>query len=106
MDTTAAYFEALEHALFGRPIAHVLLVHANALNADHLGRLLRVYRRRGYRFVSLDDALADPAYRSPDSYVGRAGTSWLQRWALHRGVAFDPEPRPDGWVRALAYPDQ
>lgn len=106
MDTTAAYYEALSRKLFGREIAQVLLVHANALNADHLGRLVALFRRRGYRFVSLDAALGDPAYASEDSYTGRAGMSWLQRWALHRGVPFTPEPAPDDWVEAVAYPDR
>jgi len=98
MDTTAAYFEDLSRRLFGREPAQVLLLHANALNADHLGRLLDVYERRGYRFVSLDEALADPAYASADTYTGRAGMSWLQRWAITRRVRFGAEPVPDPWV--------
>lgn len=105
MDSTAAYFEALSRDLFEREIDHVLLIHANALNADHLGRLVAMFRQRGYRFVTLDEALRDPAYASEDSYVGRAGLSWLQRWAIHRGVPFSSEPHPDGWVRSIAYPD-
>lgn len=104
MDTTMAYFEGLEADLFGRPIAHVLLVHANALNADHLGALIAVFRRRGYRFVTLDAALEDPAYDSEDTYVGRAGMSWLQRWAITRGVPFGSEPPPDPRVEDVAYP--
>ncbi len=105
MDTTAGYFEALEQELFGREIAHVLLIHANALNADHLDRLVAMFRRRNYRFISLDDALEDDAYRSEDTYTGQAGMSWLQRWAIHRGVRLTPEPPPDDWVQAVAYPD-
>ena len=104
MDTTAAYFEGLSRDLFGREIAQVLLIHANALNADHLGRLLDVFRQRGYRFVTLDAALADPAYASDDTYVGRAGLSWLQRWAITRGISFESEPLPDPWVEDVAYP--
>ncbi|WP_412068971.1 polysaccharide deacetylase family protein [Rubrivirga sp. IMCC43871] len=105
MDSTASYFEALGHELFGRELAHVLLVHANALNADHLGRLVAVFRRRGYTFVTLDDALADPVYASDDTYTGRAGMSWLQRWAITRGVPLTSEPHPDDWVEAIAYPN-
>ncbi len=106
MDSTAAYFEGLSRDLFGRDIAHVLLIHANALNADHLGALLDTFRQRGYRFVSLDEALADPAYRSEDTYTGRAGMSWLQRWALARGVRFESEPAWDDWIYRIAYPDE
>ena len=105
MDTTAAYFEALSRDLFGREPAQVLLVHANALNADHLTDLVAMYRRRGYRFVTLGEALADPAYASEDGYAGRAGVSWLQRWALTRGMRLTPEPVVDAWVEDAAYPD-
>ena len=35
-----AFYEGQAEALVGRPIPQVLLVHAYALNADHLGRLL------------------------------------------------------------------
>ena len=104
MDTTAAYFEGLSRGLFEREIAHVLLIHANALNADHLDRLVDVFRQRGYGFVSLDAALVDPAYASEDTYVGRAGMSWLQRWAITRGARFESEPAPDPWVEDVAYP--
>ena len=65
-----------------------------------------MFRQRGYRFVSLDDALADPAYRSPDTYTGRTGPSWLQRWAVTRGVPFSPHPPSDPWVWDVAYPDE
>lgn len=106
MDSTAAYFEGLAGDLFGREVAHVLLIHANALNADHLDRLVAMFRGRGYRFVSLDAALADPAYASEDTYTGRAGMSWLQRWALARGVRFESEPHPDPWVEDVAYPNR
>jgi len=106
MDTTAAYFEDLSQDLFGRDVAHVLLIHANALNADHLDRLLDTFRQRGYRFVSLDEALADPAYQSEDTYTGRAGMSWLQHWAITRGVRFESEPVWDDWVYRIAYPDE
>ena len=106
MDTTAAYFEGLAADLFGREMAHVLLIHANALSADHLDRLVAMFRGRGYRFVSLDEALEDPAYDSEDTYVGRAGMSWLQRWAITRGARFESEPIPDPWVEDVAYPGQ
>ncbi len=105
MDTTAGYVEALGRDLFGREVAHVLLIHANALNADHLGALLAMFERRGYGFVSLDEALDDPAYASEDTYAGRAGMSWLQRWAITRGAPLPSEPLPDPWVQDVAYPD-
>lgn len=95
------YFEEQTRTLFHRPIRHVLLLHANALNADHFDGLARMLRSRGYRFVTLERALEDPAYRSEDRYVGGGGITWLHRWALTRGVDpefFSGEPRTPQFV--------
>jgi peptidoglycan/xylan/chitin deacetylase (PgdA/CDA1 family) len=58
--------------LFGRSIAHILLVHANALNAAAFGELADRIAKRGHRFITLSRALEDPAYESPDAYFGLA----------------------------------
>ncbi len=85
MDRVFAYYEQQSMALFGREVRQVLLLHANALNADHFSALADVIARRGYRFVPLERALADSAYQSKDHYTGPAGITWLHRWALTRG---------------------
>lgn len=82
MEAKCQFFEQASKRLFGREIAQILLFHANALNADALPALLDRLRKRGYAFVTLDAALADPAYRHADGYRGRAGISWLHRWAM------------------------
>jgi len=57
-----------------------------ALGDDAEGaRFLQTLPKRGYRFITLEDALSDPAYSLPDSYVGEEGTSWLDHWAITRG---------------------
>ncbi|MCI0433843.1 MAG: polysaccharide deacetylase family protein [Gemmatimonadetes bacterium] len=66
-------------ARFGRDVRHVLLIHANALNAANLGLLLDTLARDGARFVPLDSALADPVYAQPADYTGPCGLSWLYR---------------------------
>jgi peptidoglycan/xylan/chitin deacetylase (PgdA/CDA1 family) len=76
------FFEQNAKRLFGREIAQIHLLHASALNADAMADVLAMLRRRGYAFVSLDDALADPAYAHDDGYRGGAGISWLHRWAM------------------------
>jgi peptidoglycan/xylan/chitin deacetylase (PgdA/CDA1 family) len=98
IDSSFAYYEQLSDRLFKRQIPQVLLLHANEINADHLDDVARTIRARGYRFITLSEALADSAYRRPDTYVGPAGMSWLQRWALAAGVRFSPEPREPGWL--------
>lgn len=64
-----------------------------------------MYRRRGYAFVPLEQALRDPAYASEDTYTGPAGITWLHRWALtqgRRGAIFAGEPTVPEWVQTLS----
>lgn len=105
MERMVEYYEGQSRALFEREIPQVLLLHANAINAHHLGRLINRLERRGYRFIDLATALEDPAYDSPDTYVGRGGITWLHRWAITRGVdrsMFRGEPTTPAWIEELA----
>ena len=101
MDNAFSYSESLSRQLFNREIPLVLLLHANQLNADHLDALLQHFTDRGYRFVTLDSALADSAYRSSDTYIGPMGESWLIRWALTRGIEPGAQPREQDYIRTL-----
>lgn len=99
-----AWYESRSRLLFGREIRQVLLLHADALNTDALPALLRMIRRRGYRFVTLDDAVADDAYTSRDDWTG-GGVSWIERWGVTRGMReslFDADPHVPEWVQTLA----
>lgn len=98
MDSVFAFNEQLSQDLFGRPIRFVLLVHANELNADHSGALFARLRQRGYAFVTLDRALEDPAYASPDRYVGRWGISWMHHWEQAMGRKRTGSPDPPAWI--------
>ena len=105
MDRVFAYYEKQAAAITGRDIPQVLLIHASLLNADRFDALARMIERRGYAFVTLDEALADSAYRSADTYVGPAGITWLHRWALTRGMrgaVFAGEPEVPAAIAAAA----
>jgi peptidoglycan/xylan/chitin deacetylase (PgdA/CDA1 family) len=104
MEKMLELYEKHSVSLFGRDIKQTLLLHGNALNADYFDELVEMMKRRGYRFVSLEDALTDEAYRSADTYAGRAGLSWLQRWAITRNhqptkELFKLEPEVTEFVR-------
>ncbi|HEX4439582.1 MAG TPA: polysaccharide deacetylase family protein [Thermoanaerobaculia bacterium] len=107
MESKLDYYERQSKGLFGREIAQVLLVHANSLNADHFGELAKMMKARSYSFVPLDEALADDAYRTADSYTGAGGITWLHRWALTRDKALvlPNEPRTPAWVMETARVD-
>jgi peptidoglycan/xylan/chitin deacetylase (PgdA/CDA1 family) len=100
LDTAFTFAEQLARETFGRDISQVFLIHANAINADYLGRMLERLQQRGYRFVSLDVATRDPAYATPDLYIKPWGVSWLHRWrvALELPNALRREPDPPKWV--------
>lgn len=73
------HYREMARSKLGRDPAHILLIHANALNARHLGAVLDAYRAEGVEFVSLEEAMADPLYDRPDEYVGPDGLSWIMR---------------------------
>ncbi len=105
MERMVEYYEGQSQAILGREIPQILLLHANAINAHHMGRLITRLERRGYRFIDLETALEDPAYDSADTYTGRGGITWLHRWAITRGVdrsVFQGEPEAPRWVQELA----
>lgn len=101
MEQKFDYFEKQSIALFGYEMKQILLLHANLLNADYFGELAQMMKRRGYKFITLDEALTDKAYASPDTYAGPGGITWLHRWALTAGKKkdfFAGEPRTPAFV--------
>lgn len=99
------YFERQSQALLGYALPQVWLMHANALNAASYADLITGVRRRGYRTITLDEAMRDPAYARTDGYEGRYGPSWLHRWAMAEKKPKDfyvGEPVVPRWVLDLA----
>ena len=104
MEAVVAYYEQQSVAIVGREMAQTLLLHANALNAATIEQLVERLRKRGYTFVSLEEAMKDPAYELKDEYIGQAGMTWLHRWALTAGKKgiFAGEPVVPEWVQKLS----
>jgi peptidoglycan-N-acetylglucosamine deacetylase len=99
MESVVEFFEKRSVEVLGREFPQILLIHANQLNAERIPDLLAMFRRRGYRFVTLSEALADPAYGSPEEYVGRGGFSWIHRWSMARHMPNKGEPDPPDWAQ-------
>ena len=99
MESIVAAFEKMSIQVAGREFPQILLIHASQMNADLMPDLLAMFRRRGYSFVTLDRALADPAYQLPENYAGRGGFSWIHRWAATKGIKLTAEPDPPAWVQ-------
>jgi len=98
MEEVFSFAEEVSRKLTGREIAQILLLHANSLNGDCFGRLAAALKGRGYRFVTLDEALGDEAYALKDTYVASWGTSWLHHWELGAGRSRTPPPNPAAWI--------
>jgi peptidoglycan-N-acetylglucosamine deacetylase len=98
MESVIAFFEQRAVEVVGREIPQILLIHASQMNADLMPDLLAMFKRRGYSFITLRQALADPAYSLPESYVGRGGFSWIHRWSRTKGLPNRGEPDPPAWV--------
>lgn len=97
MNMMTDFFEGVSQEFLGRQVSQVLLVHANMLNADHFDKVIDIFRKRGYEFVSLDEALTDTAYSMPDGQM-KWGRSWLHRWMIAQGLKTKPDPDEPKWV--------
>jgi len=99
-DVEMDYYEKMAQNEFHRPIAHIMLLHSNRINGIMLDQVLTKFEQRGYKFITIEEALKDPAYRTADNYTGPYGYPWPHRWALTLGQ--DPDfknaPDPPKWV--------
>ncbi|HEV2707769.1 MAG TPA: polysaccharide deacetylase family protein [Pyrinomonadaceae bacterium] len=100
MEEILAFFEGLSAESLGYEVKQTLLLHTNELNADYFDELARMMKDRGYRFISLEEALKDPAYKLPDAQV-KKGLSWLHRWMLAKGQKMKPEPSAPEFITRL-----
>jgi hypothetical protein len=105
-DQVFIYFEKLSRNLFGYEPSQILLMHANNLEAEHIGEVLDLLRKRGYRFIPLGQALSDAVYSLPDDFVAEGGGSWIEHWAITMGKPplSEPSAPKDMRDRAAALP--
>jgi peptidoglycan/xylan/chitin deacetylase (PgdA/CDA1 family) len=101
IDVGFEYAEKASLELFGREVAQILLIHCNELNAVSLRESVARMRARGYRFITLEDAMKDPAYSRPDTFAGPGG-SWLSRTATTLGRKLSvTNARVPEWIAAI-----
>lgn len=63
-DESIEYYRGMSRTLYGKDIPYVLLLHIGALDEEMLPRLLKLYRSRGFTFVTLQEAESDEFYRN------------------------------------------
>lgn len=79
------WYQSAARTVLDREPAFVFLLHASQLNAACVDDLSAILDRADLHPVTLEQAVADPAYALPDHYVGKAGIGWVQRWGLALG---------------------
>lgn len=88
------------HRLYGRDIPYVLLVHVSAMSAHMMPHVLVLYRKAGFRFVTIADAERDPAYRA-DTDLSLAPAPSASDRAKRLGVSLPAAPDPTARLAAL-----
>jgi beta-lactamase regulating signal transducer with metallopeptidase domain len=105
MERMFEFYEGYSREVVGREIPQVLMLTGGVLNAHCFGDLAEMLKRRGYSFVTLDQATRDEAYSQPDTYTGESGNSWLARWAASKGMKYrdaEEDYLPDSMKRYMA----
>ena len=100
MEKMFGFFEQLSKNSFGYEIKQVLLLHANDLNADYFDRLVAMMKRRGYSFITLEEALKDKTYSLPDAQTG-SGVSWIHRWRMTKLLPMIDEPSQPEFITKM-----
>jgi beta-lactamase regulating signal transducer with metallopeptidase domain len=88
MERMFEFVEGYSREVVGREFPQVLMLTAGPLNSDCFEDLARMIKRRGYSFVTMEQATRDEAYRLPDTYTGERGDSWIARWAVTKGLKY------------------
>jgi peptidoglycan/xylan/chitin deacetylase (PgdA/CDA1 family) len=105
MEKVIEFFEQLSRDSFGYEVKQTLLLHANELNADYFDKLAAMMKRRGYSFVTLEEALKDNAYSLPDAQTNR-GLSWIHRWRIAKNLELKEEPKEPEFITKLFRQDR
>ncbi|WP_082662228.1 polysaccharide deacetylase family protein [Terracidiphilus gabretensis] len=93
-DAEVDHSRAVAKAVWGNDIPYVLLMHVGAMDAEMLPKLIELYKKRGFTFVTLQDAEKDPAYAA-DVDLSLPAPAWV------RNAPVPPQPKPDFDVNAV-----
>lgn len=94
--------DAAGRQIYGRPIPQVLLLHAGSFDAEMIDALLTAYERQGVEWITLDEALADPAYTDVPTEATITQGTLLDLMIEARGAVAPPRMgQPDALLDAL-----
>jgi len=99
------YYKDQSIKLLGYEVKQILLLHANRLNAETFEMLAKGISNKGYKFISMEEALKDKAYLSEDRFIKSGGISSIHRWAVTAGKTkefFNGEPEVPEFILKAA----
>ena len=94
-------FRELSQLVYGRDVKYVLLMHVGAFDARMLPELLKLYRAKGVSFVSLPDAMSDPAYQDDPDIGEPSGGTILELMMQKKKIKFPPNTKPYKELEAM-----
>lgn len=88
------YSRGLAKTLYGHDIPYVLLMHVGAFDARMLPRLLKLYRDKGFSFITLEQAESDPFYKNDLDLSLPPAPDTLEEATWTRGLPLPKGPAP------------
>jgi peptidoglycan/xylan/chitin deacetylase (PgdA/CDA1 family) len=80
------FFDSLSQSIYGRNVNQIYLCHDNSINSKYLKEIIVALESEDYEFVSIKDAIIDPAYNQSIVYYKKWGISWFYRWMTDSNI--------------------
>ncbi len=93
IENMIVHYEDYSKDIFGREIPQTLILNSSALTIDAADELFAVFRKHGYEFISIKEALNDEVFNQPETYVNYEGRSWFEKRAIAQGKEIRSYPR-------------
>jgi peptidoglycan-N-acetylglucosamine deacetylase len=94
-------FRELSQKIYGRDVKLVLLMHVGAFDARMLPELLKLYRAKGVQFISLQQAISDPAYQDDPDIGEPTGGTFLELMMQKKKIKFPENSKPYKELEAI-----
>lgn len=85
-DEAIRVYRDIAQKLYQRDVSYVLLMHVGAFDAHMLPELIGLFRARGFTFVTLQQAMADPIYSFDPKVPSPSGNTFNEMVAQARNV--------------------
>ena len=83
------YSKILSELIFEREIKFITLLHFKYFSARMLEKLIQLYQQQGVEFISLEEAMQDPAYQIDSFDPLNDGSLFLEQIARKRDLKSD-----------------